>query len=370
MKSLVKQNFTEHQMVTNVSMQQPVVMIVDDDAVFRTMISGFLAKLGYEVMEAVNGLDGLQKLRVQVPDLVICDLSMPILNGIEFAEEVCWEYPSLPMIVVSATEEMSDVARALRFGIKDFLTKPITDLNHLKGAIENTMSDAEEIDAEQRDFASQWFRVDSNGQLPEEQELHWHLGELQENPNMARQLLEALLPDRDTTQGGWKCSYRLLQSSEQLPFVIDYAWVMEGQFVFYMVDASSGGESSVATTLLIRALFNDYLRNKAHELIDLKQMISTIEKGIACSDYAEPIKGLFGVADMTDGSITVASTGLECVWANGSINTHILPGTMMGAGCATTATFQQLNMLGGGQLNLNRLGSVSFSLNISPNTVN
>lgn len=366
-KSIMNDKHTQHQMVTQTQLGEAVVMVVDDDAIFRRMISGFLSKLGYKVIEAVNGLDGLQKLRVQVPDLVISDLSMPILNGIEFAEEVSWEYPSLPMIVVSATEEMSDVARALRFGIKDFLTKPITDLNNLKDAIENTIIDAEEMDAEQRDFASQWFRVDENGELPEEQELHWHLSELQDNPNMARQLLEALLPDRDAAQGGWKCNYRLLQASDELPLVLDYAWIMEGQFVFYIVDSASGGESSVATTLLIRALFNDYLRNQSHELINLKHLLGVIEQGITCSDYAAPINGLFGVADMTDGSINILSTGLECVWSNGCITSHILAGTMIGDGCLREPLFQHLSMAGGGQLNLNKLGSVSFSLDISPN---
>ncbi|USD66036.1 response regulator [Vibrio sp. SCSIO 43136] len=341
------------------------VMLVDDDAVFRNMMRGFLTSCGYKVLEASNGLEGLQQLRDQVPDLVISDLSMPILDGIEFVEEVCWEYPSLPMIVVSATENMSDVAKALRFGIKDFLTKPIGDLNHLKSAIENTLSDADQENADQRDFASQWFGVDENVALPEEQELHWHLGYLQQNPNMARQLLEALLPERDTEQGGWKCGYRLLQSSEGQPLVFDYAWVMDGQFAFYIVDASSGEETSVATTLLIRALFNDYLRSHGHEHVDLAGMVKTITQGIQCSDYAGSINALFGIADMTDESVCFAPAGLEATWSNGMTTTKLVSTIALGELARTEVI--TLGMTGGGQLNFNKVGSLSFSLDITQN---
>ncbi len=88
------------------------------------------------MIEAENGLDGLRNLRDHEPDLILCDLSMPVLNGIEFVEEVSSSYPSLPLVVVSATEEMADVAKALRFGIKDFLPKPIINHSFLASAIE------------------------------------------------------------------------------------------------------------------------------------------------------------------------------------------------------------------------------------------
>lgn len=65
-----------------------LILLVDDDPVFRRMTKGYLQKYGYQVIEAENGLDGLRKLRDHEPDLILCDLSMPVLNGIEFVEEV------------------------------------------------------------------------------------------------------------------------------------------------------------------------------------------------------------------------------------------------------------------------------------------
>ncbi len=148
------------------SLPEKLIMLVDDDPIFRRITSGYLSAQGYKVMEAEDGLDGLRKLRHAAPDLVLCDLSMPVLDGIEFVEEVSLEYPSLPMIVVSGTDEMSDVAKALRYGIKDFLAKPIGNHEHLGCAIESTLEDASHHITDQRDFSSQWFRVDGGETYP------------------------------------------------------------------------------------------------------------------------------------------------------------------------------------------------------------
>ncbi len=67
------------------SENQTLIMLVDDDPIFRRVTSGYLTAQGYEVMEAENGLDGLQKLRTAEPDLILCDIAMPVLDGIEFA---------------------------------------------------------------------------------------------------------------------------------------------------------------------------------------------------------------------------------------------------------------------------------------------
>ncbi|MDN3697906.1 MULTISPECIES: response regulator [Vibrio] len=341
-----------------------LIMLVDDDPIFRRITTAYLEVQGYKIIEAENGLDGLQKLRHSEPDLILCDLSMPILDGIEFVEEVSLEYPSLPLIVVSATEEMSDVAKALRFGIKDFLPKPIDNHEHLTSAIENTLEDTFNHLADQRDFASQWFRVDDGGDIPADQELHWHLEYLENNPSSARSLLHALLPDKDTSQGSWKCSYRLLQSIDNMPLVFDYAWLINGQFAFYLVDSSSIEEGGVATTLLVRALFDDYLRNLKCFNADLKDMAEILEKGLACSECAAPVEALFGVADLSQGTLSILPAGLDGQWSNGYVSQHLPAGVRLGENCVKNFITMDLPIQSGCQLSLSKLGASSFSLDI------
>ncbi len=349
--------------VANITPGDKLIMLVDDDPIFRRITSAYLHSGGYKVVEAKDGLDGLRKLRDIEPDLIMCDLSMPVLDGIEFVEEVSLEYPSLPLIVVSATEDMSDVASALKYGIKDFLPKPINNHKHLMCAIENTLEDSDSHVGDLRDFSSQWFRVDS-GDVPEEQELHWHLEFLQQNRNAARDLLHALLPEKDTSQGDWKCGYRLLQSAESMPVVFDYAWLMNGQFAFYLVDSDTPNGDGAATTLLVRAMFHDYLRNLKSFNADLKDLAYLIEKGIHCSQCSTPVKALFGIANLSEGTLSLLPAGLECQWSNGHVSQHVSSGVLLGENCTRNFITDDLAIHSACQVTLSCLGSCSFSLDI------
>ncbi|MGR5266389.1 response regulator [Vibrio astriarenae] len=346
-----------------------IIMLVDDDPIFRQVTKQFLVVKGYEVIEAENGLDGLQKLNGSEPDLILCDLSMPILDGIEFVEEVSQQYPSMPVIVVSATDEMSDVAKALRFGIKDFLPKPIGNYQHLSDAVETIIDESDSINADGKDFSTQWYRVDGGGELPEEQELHWHLEYLQQNPAAARDLLHALLPEKDTVQGNWRCNYRLLQSTEAMPLVFDYAWLMNGQFIFYIVDSGnedfeSDHSSSVATTILVRALFHDYLRHLKNFSADLKDMMGVIERGIECSEGTGAVPALFGIADLPSGTVDILPAGLGCRWASEDYTQTIHEGERLGGQSLKNFITRDLPINQAGKLTLSITGTTSFSLDI------
>ncbi len=355
-------NFPEEEPFASVH-EQKLIMLVDDDPVFRNITKNLLLAQGYQVVEAEDGLQGLKRLRESVPDLVLCDLSMPVLDGLEFVEEVSLEYPSLPLIVVSATDDISDVAKALRFGIKDFLPKPISNHQHLTNSIENTLTDSFDHLSDQRDFSTQWFRVE-NGDVPEEQELHWHLRYLQKNPNAAKELLHALLPETDASQGIWKFHYRLLQSIDMMPMVFDYAWLINGQLAFYLVDSNSNANNGAPTTLLVRALFHDYLRHLKNFNADLKDIAYVVEKALSCSDPASPVNALFGLVDLSSGSMSILPAGMESQWSNGTLTQHIAAGVSLGENCAKNFITKDLPIENGCRLSLSRLGSSNFSFDL------
>lgn len=348
------------------SIQEKRIALIDDDPIFRCITSEYLKAQGYLVHEANDGLEGLRVIRDVSPELVICDLSMPVLDGIELVAEISLEYPSLPVIVVSATEEMSDVAQALKFGIKDFLSKPISNFGNLGKAIESTLHDAENYLCDQRDFSSQWFRVES-GDMPEDQELHWHLEYLQNNPNAAKDLLHALLPEKDTAQGQWKCAYRMLQSTDTMPLIFDYAWLMNGQFIFYLVDSQNETNNGVAATLLVRALFNDYLRNLKSFNADLKDIAELLENGMSCMASADPVRALFGLADLSEGTLDILPAGLQAQWAGSGKNKHIFAGNLLGSQSLKNAVIKDLPIHESCKLTMSLLGSSSFSLDIYRN---
>ena len=144
------------------------ILIVEDDPVFRTMIVGFLNSQGCQVREAEDGLVGLRALKDNIPDLLLCDLAMPVMTGMEFVEEVALQYPMIPVIVISGTGNMTDVAQALRLGVKDFLIKPIDNIMTLKSAIVSVLNMQDSAQQKQQDFSQRWVMGGDDSGLVEE----------------------------------------------------------------------------------------------------------------------------------------------------------------------------------------------------------
>lgn len=117
-------------------MAQPLeskrILIVEDDPVFRSVLTGYLQAHGALVQEAANGIEALSLLDSYIPDAILCDLAMPEMGGIEFVKRLREKGLQTPVVVISATEEMADVANAMRLGVRDVLLKPITDLSRLQ----------------------------------------------------------------------------------------------------------------------------------------------------------------------------------------------------------------------------------------------
>jgi CheY-like chemotaxis protein len=79
------------------------VLLVDDDPYIRDVLSMRLAAAGFEVQLAEDGIDGLAKLREELPQVIISDLQMPRMSGLEFISVVRRRFPSLPVIAISAS---------------------------------------------------------------------------------------------------------------------------------------------------------------------------------------------------------------------------------------------------------------------------
>ena len=85
------------------------VLVVDDEAANRELISDILADEGYDVVTAQDGLDALNQLAVPLPDVIISDLRMPRMSGVEFLAVVRRKYPDVPLIAISGEFEGNKV---------------------------------------------------------------------------------------------------------------------------------------------------------------------------------------------------------------------------------------------------------------------
>jgi CheY-like chemotaxis protein len=116
----------------------PQILVVEDDEAIRGLVSDVLRDDGYQVSEASNGVEALEQIRHQRPDLIVLDLMMPIMDGWAFVEE-CRRRPccgEVPIVVTSASHDLPRTAERLRsFGVRTCLAKPF-DVNGLLALVE------------------------------------------------------------------------------------------------------------------------------------------------------------------------------------------------------------------------------------------
>jgi signal transduction histidine kinase len=111
------------------------ILLIDDEAYIRSSMMAFLEDVGFEVLEAENGRIGIEQFSSQKPDLILCDLRMPEMDGLQVLAHVRRENENIPIIIVSGVGNISDTVEALRLGAWDYLIKPIQDMNVLFHAV-------------------------------------------------------------------------------------------------------------------------------------------------------------------------------------------------------------------------------------------
>ena len=104
------------------------ILIVDDSASMRQMVNFTLAEEGYEVREAENGQEALDSMKGDKPDLVITDINMPVMDGIELIKQIraAGEFKFTPIIVLTTESEESKQNEGKQAGATAWLIKPFT----------------------------------------------------------------------------------------------------------------------------------------------------------------------------------------------------------------------------------------------------
>lgn len=108
------------------------ILVVDDAMFMRSKLKNILKEIDCDVIEAGNGEEGCRLFESLQPDLVILDISMPIMNGIDALEQMIKTNPQIPIIMCSAIGQESQVVNAINLGAKEFITKPFTSQQIIK----------------------------------------------------------------------------------------------------------------------------------------------------------------------------------------------------------------------------------------------
>ena len=119
-------------------MAQKRILIVDDEKLVRWALNQKCAEFGYQTVEAENGEDALRMLQSETVDLVLLDVHLPDLSGIEVLEKLKQSGEMHSIIMMTADPQLDDVKAALRLGAYDFVSKPI-NFDELSVTMQNAL---------------------------------------------------------------------------------------------------------------------------------------------------------------------------------------------------------------------------------------
>ncbi len=114
------------------------ILVVDDDQAHRLMLVTLLEEWGYHIHEALNGMEALEFIRHSPADLVLMDMRMPRMDGIEAAREIHRYNPAVPIVIMTAYSSIPSAVEALKSGAFDYLTKPL-DFEELRLVMERAL---------------------------------------------------------------------------------------------------------------------------------------------------------------------------------------------------------------------------------------
>ncbi|KRW65501.1 chemotaxis protein CheY [Pseudomonas sp. TTU2014-105ASC] len=268
------------------------LLIIDDDDVVRASLAAYLDDSGFRVLQAANGPQGMEIFESEQPDLVICDLRMPQMDGLELIRLISERQLDLPVIVVSGAGVMSDAVEALRLGAADYLIKPLEDLAMLEHAVHRAL-DRSRLRLENRRYREQLETAN--------RDLQASLHLLQEDQDAGRQVQMNMLPVTPWSVDDFDFAHQIIPSLYLSGDFVDYFRVDDRRIGFYLADVSGHGASSAFVTVLLKFMTTRLLyesrRGGALREFKPSEVLDHINRGLINCKLGKHVTMLGGVID-------------------------------------------------------------------------
>jgi serine phosphatase RsbU (regulator of sigma subunit) len=273
------------------------ILVVDDDPQIGFVFRKLLEQRGHGVMTATSPSQGLASVEHDSPELVLLDLKMPGMGGLEVLGKISQLSPGLPVIIVSGSSDMNDAIQALRLGAWDYLVKPLPDSSVLIHAVETNLQRARLIRENQqcvRELARQHATI-------------------QADEEAGRKIQTKLFPSPDWRLGDYRFQYRLISSLSLSGDFLDYFSPDPAHAVFYCVDVSGHGVSSALVTVLVKSLMNKYRElYRSHRkslILEPDHLLAQLNKDLLHENLGKHLTAFYGVLDLGENSLRFACGG-------------------------------------------------------------
>lgn len=280
------------------------ILIIDDEYLAREVIATYLEDSDFKVSEAGDGQSGIELIRSTHFDLVLCDLRMPGMDGLQVLATVTSEFPDLPILVVSGMGGMSDAIQALKFGAWDYVTKPIEDMAVLEHAITQALERAR-LRRENREHREHLEAVN--------EQLRQTLRQLREDEAAARRIQFQLLPENDKRYRNYRFSRHLLTSQYLSGDFVDY-FVIDGDHLgVYIADVSGHGVSSAFVTVMLKSYMGRYRelrrQNRDSGILDPAETLGRLNREVFSRNMDKYLTMFYGVIEWSTNKMRYASGG-------------------------------------------------------------
>lgn len=275
------------------------ILIVEDEVVFRSVLRNYLKSFDVITYTASNGQEALDIINaVEHLDLILCDLSMPVMSGESLMQKLVEMKCQIPVIVISGTNRISDLDRMLRLGVKDALLKPIVDFDDVKETITRNLYP---------DIVETTTRL--SAELSHIQQMIQH-----EKHDILPVLLE-LQPKVNQILANYKINYRQLKDINKTGLLFDLAELSDKQIGFYCLDIEYSSGDGVMAALLLRVAFNEllqtYLNSQSNRLFNISEMLKQLNTLLMDLGIKGQFPILLGYFHTVSKTIVLASAGLN-----------------------------------------------------------
>ncbi len=288
-------------------MATPVkILTIDDEDIVRHLIAEYLEILGYIVIQAENGRVGIEKCRHELPDLVLSDLRMPEVDGLEVLKTLTKEFPETPVILVTGMGGINDAIEAIKLGAWDYLTKPFQSISVIQHAVERALERAKLL-RENREHRDHLEAV--NAQLTES------LRRLEEDEVAARKMQFHLLPDNNQVRGNYRFNWALYPSQYLSGDFIDHFTLDADHFGFFIADVSGHGASSALVTILLRSHMHRYVekyikgRDNSMDILKPAKTLRNLNHVLLSEDLDKYLTIFYGILNAKDNTLTYCNGG-------------------------------------------------------------
>ncbi len=279
----------------------PTLLLIDDDEAVRRSFSVYLNDSGYKIVEAKNGKEGVALFNSTKPDLVLCDLRMPDVDGLDVIREVAAKDVATPIIVISGYGEVEDAVEALRLGAADYLMKPIKNLEVLEHSVRRGLQQATLLKENEKYSAD---LESSNTQLRHSLDL------LRMDQQAGRLVQTRLLPDTPIDLEGFRFRHKIVPSLYLSGDFVDY-WEAGGKLIFYIADVSGHGASSAFVTVLLKYMAREVTNRllRGNSSISVAKILEGLNAELCQAKLQKHVTAFIGVIDPQGASLTYSCAG-------------------------------------------------------------